>query len=358
MYRLLRSALFKLDPETAHNLTFCVVENMSRVPGFLGAVSGIVSFQSDVLCQEVFGIHFANPVGLAAGMDKNARLLPLWQALGFGSVEIGSVTARPSKGNPKPRMFRLQEDRALINRMGLNNYGATQIRDKLEGLSSKIPLGINIAKTNDISIVGRAAVEDYLISLDLLRDQGDYFTLNLSCPNTEDACTFEDKTKLEELLREVAELNLVAPILIKLSPDIEEGSLCDCIDLAMRYGVKGLVLANTSNRRPAELKHSRNEIDSIGRGGLSGEPLRENVLGLVSRAYRRAEGKLAIIAVGGVGSALDAYRCVKAGASLVQLYTSLVYEGPALVGHINRGLAKLMEKDGFKSIGEAVGVEN
>jgi dihydroorotate dehydrogenase len=367
MYRALRPLLFRLDAEAAHD-TAQRAAKLAQAGG-PAAVRALFRFEHAALRQRVLGLDVANPVGLAAGFDKNAELVPFWAALGFGFAEVGSVTARPSAGNPKPRAFRLPDDRALINRMGLNNEGADAVAERLEALRSDrsaqtLPLGVNLAKTHDPAILGDAATADFLYSFRRLAPLADYVALNVSCPNTAEGKTFEEPAAFDALLAAVmdarAEMMLTVPVLVKLSPphtaSFDPGPVNELVEIALGHGVAGFVATNTaSNRKGLATPEAR--LSEIGRGGLSGRPLAARATALVRHLYGRTDGRVPIIGVGGIDSAEAAYRRIRAGASLVQLYTALVYEGPGLVGRINKGLVRLLESDGLTSIADAVGAD-
>ena len=367
MYSLLRPLLFRLDPETAHERAHRSAKLAQA--GGPAAVRTLFRFEHEALQQRLWGLDFANPVGLAAGFDKNAELVRFWAALGFGFAEVGSVTANPSAGNPRPRLFRLPADRALVNRMGLNNDGADAVAERLRSTRRvrarhPFPLGINLAKTHDPAILGDAATEDFLYSFRRLAPLADYVALNVSCPNTTEGKTFEDPAAFDGLLAAVmaarAELGLAVPVLVKLSPppaaSFDPAPIDELVDLALGHGVAGFVATNTaSDRGGLATKEAR--LEEVGRGGLSGAPLAARSTALVRHLWRRTEGRVPIVGVGGVNSAEAAYRRIRAGASLVELYTGLVYEGPGLVGRINRGLVRLLERDGFGTVADAVGAD-
>jgi dihydroorotate dehydrogenase len=365
MYRLLRPLLFRLDAERAHEVSLQTAEFVQNVAPSL--LEPRYSFEDERLKQRLWGTVFPNPMGLAAGVDKNARLIPFWEGVGFGFVEVGSVSAMAASGNPKPRAFRLPEDEALINRMGLNNDGAAAVAERLEnGQSDRSrPLGINLAKTHDPGVMGEAALEDFRESFRLLAPEASYVVLNVSCPNTEDGQTFEDPHALDDLLTmifsEQKAPGLEIPVLIKLSPPISERvtfdtRLEDIIAVARAHGVYGFIAANTASDRK-NLRASADELDAIGEGGVSGRPLAERSTCLVRYLYRATDGEIPIIGVGGVHDADSAYDKIKAGASLVQLYTALVYEGPGLIKRIKEGLVQRLRDDDHVSIAEAVGAE-
>ena len=365
MYRSLRPFLFKLDPERAHHLSM----GAARLAQAMGAplIASTFDFEHEALNVSRWGLDFGNPVGLAAGFDKNARLVRFWGEVGFGFAEVGSVSARKARGNPRPRAFRLPEDRALINRMGLNNDGARKIARRLRQFQGQqpLPLGINLAKTHDASITGDAAVEDFRQSFRQLAPLAGYVALNISCPNTSEGKTFEDPEALDTLLTALFEereaLALDVPLLVKLSPPpservVYDSLVEDVVSVSLAHGVHGFIATNTAADRD-HLQTPPDVLGRIGRGGLSGPPLERRATQLVRYLYRKTEGRLTIIGVGGVHSAETAYSKIRAGASLVQLYTGLVYEGPGLVRQIKEGLVHCLEQDGFASVDEAVGAD-
>ncbi len=366
MYDFIRSALFQLDAEHAHALavTAARLAVATRTDSFIETNFAFDDFR---LKQTVWGLNFANPVGLAAGFDKNASLVRFWSALGFGFAEVGSVTARPSRGNPRPRAFRLPEDAALINRMGLNNKGAHKVSRRLARLNGRRQgiLGVNLAKTHDPDILGADAVDDFRESFRLLAPHADYVALNVSCPNTADGKTFESPEAFEALMEAISEERRVidpsVPLLVKLSPPYSvrvtyDSDVEGLVELALKYKVDGLIATNTAPDRES-LQADERVLKAIGGGGMSGRPLEARSTHLVRYLYRLTDGRLPIIGVGGIFSAEDAYRKIRAGASLVQVYTGLVYEGPALVRRIKEGLIELLERDGVPRISDAVGVD-
>lgn len=324
MYRLLRPLLFRLPPETAHGMaTWAMDRRLLRVR------------RPTVAPRTVFGHTFDNPIGIAAGFDKNATHVAGLTSLGFGFIEIGSVTAQPSAGNPRPRLFRLPADKALINRMGLNNAGAEAVAKRLPSVPRDVPLFINIAKSHDASLAGAAAVADYVRSAELLTPFADVVVLNVSCPNSGDGRTFEAPDALQPLLDAVMRVVGETPLLVKLSPDLPDETLVAAVGLAVSKGVAGFTVANTTVRREG-LKTDAKRLESIGNGGLSGAPLFERTIERVKRV--RGLTDLPIVAVGGIGSAKQARAALDAGANLVQIYTGFVYGGPRIVAEICRGL--------------------
>ena len=293
-------------------------------------------------------LHFANPVGLAAGFDKNADLVHFWPSVGFGFAEVGSVTALPSEGNPRPRAFRLPADRALINRMGLNNDGAEAVAAHLAELKKPdgFVLGINVAKTHDAAILGDGATEDFRTSVHHLLPFADYLALNVSCPNTAEGKTFEEPEALDTLLAAVMEeratQNSFVPVLVKFSPlasTDDMGNVDELIALSLERGVEGFIATNTASDREG-LRSSKSRLADIGAGGLSGRPLAARSTALVRHLYKKTNGSVPIIGVGGIDSPETAYERIRAGASLVQLYTGLVYEGPALIKRLKCALSR------------------
>ena len=363
MYRFFRPLLFRMDAERAHAVSLQTAELVQTVAPQL--VEPQYGFEDERLKQRLWGTTFPNPVGLAAGVDKNARLVPFWEAVGFGFVEVGSVSAMAANGNPKPRAFRLPKDQALLNRMGLNNEGAATVAERLQSNKSERnrPLGINLAKTNDPGVMGDAALEDFRESFRLLAPEASYVVLNVSCPNTEEGQTFEDPQVMNDLLSmifsEQKAPGLQVPVLVKLSPPISERvmfdtRLEDIVAVAQAHDVHGFIASNTASDRE-NLQTPAEEWKSLGDGGISGAPLADRATCLVRYLYRATDGDMPIIGVGGVRDAETAYAKIQAGASLVQLYTALVYEGPGLVKRIKEGLVERLREDGHGSIADAVG---
>ncbi|HEX8299723.1 MAG TPA: quinone-dependent dihydroorotate dehydrogenase [Rubricoccaceae bacterium] len=364
VYRLVRPLLFRLDAEAAHGLGSAAARAGQRVPR---AVRTLVGAPADAgLAQTLWGLPFRSPVGLAAGFDKNAQLVPFWEALGFGWVDVGSVSNEAAPGNPRPRAFRLPADGALVNRMGLNNEGAAAVAARLAS-RDRVPgfvVSVNVAKTHraDASaLAGAAGIEDVRQAVARLLPVADVLTLNVSCPNTADGKTFEAPDALDALLAAVSHERDAAsvhgrrvPLLVKLSPDAVD--VPALVAVALGHGTDGFVATNTAGGRDG-LQTAVGEIERIGRGGLSGRPLAARALAMTRVLYRETRGRVPVVGVGGIDSAEAAYGRIRAGASLVGLYTALVYEGPGVVRAITRGLAKHLERDGFGSIDEAVGVD-
>ncbi|MFT7838277.1 quinone-dependent dihydroorotate dehydrogenase [Saccharothrix sp. BKS2] len=339
VYRsVVRKALFRMhggDAERVHETTLGLLEGVSPAAGLVR--------RRPALERTVFGVRFPNPVGLAAGLDKNGRALPAWGALGFGFVEVGTVTRHPQPGNPRPRLFRLRASEAIINRMGFNNDGAQALADRLARLGPlSVPLGISLGKSKVTPV--EEAVGDYRASLRALYRFGDYFAVNISSPNTPGLRGLQDRGALTELLsgldeaaRELAGGAAPKPILVKIAPDLTDGAIGELLEVCDGHGVSGLIATNTTLSREGLAPADRALAGEA--GGLSGRPLAERAREVVRFVSRRTDGRLPIIGVGGIASPDDAARMLDAGASLVQLYTGFIYEGPGLVRRINRALA-------------------
>ena len=338
---LVRPWLFQADPEAAHERALNLAGTLGRCRVARDAVETMFAVEDRRLCQTVFGIEFANPVGLGAGYDKNALGLELWPALGLGFVEIGSVTARAQPGTEPPRLFRQVDKRALITRMGFNNDGAEAIFARIPPPPHRIPIGVNVGKNRDVELA--RAGESYADTIRALRDRADFFVLNVSSPNTPGLRKLQDKEMLEALLAQVHE---ELPILLKIAPDLTFDQIDDVVALAQKHGLSGIVATNTTVDHPTPPE-----------GGLSGAPLRARATECIRHIRRQTKGRMPVIGVGGVFTAEDAYEKMRAGASLVEIWTGMVYEGPAIVRNINRGLLRLLARDGFDDITEAVGTE-
>jgi dihydroorotate dehydrogenase len=360
---LIRPLLFRCDPEWTHDGAIRVGRLVGALPPLRWLLTAAYAYHDPRLRVELCGIGFRNPLGLAAGFDKNGHTAEAMAAIGCGHVEIGSISADPSSGNPRPRLFRLPQDRAIVVHYGLPNEGAEAIAARLGKKRSRVPLGINLVKTNrgiDAPPDGdEAIIDDYVRSMRVLKDAGDYFCLNLSCPNTETGRNFFAETgNIRRLMDALGDLEIDRPVFLKVSPlgGVEgmEGMLeeVEGVDI-----VSGFVF-NLPPNKPDGLRTPRQLVDSLP-GAVSGKPVEGIMDDCIGELYRRMDrDRYRIIGIGGVFSAEDAYRKIRLGASLVQVLTALVFEGPGVVGRINRGLVRLLERDGFESVGEAVGVDN
>lgn len=354
MYKLIRRFFFLCNPETIHHIIATVGELIGKVSIIKTIVHLFFRFRTEKLTQKIWGIDFKNPIGIAAGFDKDGHLANFLSALGFGYVEVGSVTAQKSLGNPKPRLFRVVQDEAIINRMGLNNAGAEQVLENIKKRDRSIPIGINIAKTHSPDIMGDEALRDILHSFEILKDEAGFITLNISCPNTTEGKTFEDPQVLTSLLNEIAKIKSDKTVLLKLSADLGEADLAQIIEISSSYKIDGYVVTNTSAKREG-LTISGSDIENIGRGGMSGRPIRDLSTRMIKKVYELTKGEVPIIGVGGIDSAETAYEKIKSGASLLQIYTGFIYQGPCIVKKINKGLTKLLERDGHANITQAIG---
>ncbi len=348
--RFARPLLFRFDPESVHDLTIRLLSYASKQSLLLNWISSNFPVSDDRLRTQVMGLDFPNPIGLAAGLDKNGLALPIWEALGFGTIELGSVTFKGQSGNTKPRLFRLPKSSALINRMGFNNEGSTVIATRLSllrdsGKWPKIPIGINVGRTK--TVTNNLAPEDYAKSMAILWPYGDYFVVNVSSPNTLGLRDLQASAALESVLNAINKVrdNLgFKPILVKIAPDLGPSKVEEIAGLAHKHSLDGIVATNTTVTRPGTTKRF-NEA-----GGLSGKPLSE--LALQTLRTLSTITDLPIISVGGIFSAQDAYARFTAGASLIQGYTAFVFHGPTWVRDINQGLIQLLNRDGYKNISE------
>lgn len=341
MYKLLKPLLFLLSPETAHKVIMKLLVILKYIP-FSGMIIRLLySYKHPLLEREVFGIKFKNPIGFAAGFDKNGDYYNEIANFGFGFVEIGSVTPEPQPGNPKPRIFRLVADNAIINRMGINNNGVKYTVDRLKKVKPNIVVGGNISKGK--TTTNEDAGKDYERCFSLLYDFVDYFVLNVSCPNVKDLDKLQDVESLSDIVDRLLTHRRYSdnyrPILFKVSPDISQAQLDEIIDLVLISGIDGIVATNTTRSRDG-LKTDKERIDFIGEGGLSGAPLYQRSLEMVKYIHKRTEGNLPIIAVGGISTPEQAYEMLQAGASLIQIYTSFIYRGPATAKRMLKYIVK------------------
>lgn len=336
MYKhLIKPILFRFNPETAHNLLFSFLSFIRHIPFTGSIIRAIYKKDTPSLKKEVFGIEFPNPVGLAGGLDKNGEFYNDMANFGFGFVEIGSLTPRPQDGNPKPRCFRVPQDKAIINRFGINNKGVRNAVEHLKKERPEIIVAANISKnTNSIN---EDAAKDYESAFALMYDFVDMFVVNVSCPNVVGLTSLQDISFLSEIVDRLLNLRMYydnyRPILLKLSPDLSTEQIDDIVDYCLRSGIDGVVAGNTTRSREG-LTIPQEQIDQIGNGGMSGAPVHKKNLELVRYINRKSEGKLPIIGVGGIMSGAQAKAMIDAGASLVEIYSGFIYEGPALIKKI------------------------
>ncbi len=349
MYPLLFALLLRrLPAETAHAIGFRLIRVAASVAPVRWMMRTVLTVRDPVLHNTVFCVDFALPLGLAAGFDKNAEGVDAWGALGFGCVEVGTVTAHAQPGNPRPRMFRLPADRAVINRMGFNNHGSGAAADALRTRRSRLPVGVNIGKTKVVPAAAAAA--DYAHSARLLAPLADYLVVNVSSPNTPGLRDLQAVDALRPLLSAVLEVVSV-PVLVKIAPDLPDADVDAVADLAVELGLAGIVATNTTLSRAG----LRSDADRCGAGGLSGAPLGRRSVEVLRRLHARVGNELVLVSVGGIETAEDAWERITAGASLIQGYTGFVYAGPFWARMIHRGLAQRVRQGGFATIADAVG---
>ena len=346
MFSILRPYIFNLDPETAHDLAIKALK-FNFLPESYFKVEN-----ENLLNTNIFGITLKNPIGLAAGFDKSAEVYNALFKFGFGFVEVGTVTPRKQFGNPKPRVFRLEKDRALINRLGFNNDGLEIVKERIIKNSPNGFLGINIGPNKDT----KNKIDDYLISLSKIYEQSNYITINISSPNTEGLRDLHEKNLFNNLMEGIKKIKkkkkISKPILVKISPDIDNNDVHNLIELIIKFNIEGIIVSNTSDKNRDDLE----DIKKLEIGGLSGKPLVDISTNLIKKFYNELKGKTKIIGVGGVDSGNSAYDKIAAGANLVQLYTGMVYKGPNIVKEIKEELIKKLIKEKIKNIDEIVGI--
>ena len=341
MYKFLRFFLFLFSPEAIHKIIIFGLKYLRFIPFSGSILRSIFCFHSPKLEREIMGIKFKNPIGLAAGLDKNGDVYNEFANFGFSFIEIGSITPLPQPGNPKPRCFRLIPDQAIVNRFGINNHGVKKVVHNLQRRKPRIVVGGSISK-NSLT-PNEKAVDDYEKAFTRLYDYVDYFVINISCPNVEDLCKLHDINSLSVIIDRLTELrrfnDSYRPILLKVSPDLSFEQLDNLIELIMVSGLDGVVATNTTLERN-ELKTSPKRLHIIGNGGLSGAPLKQKALEVIRYIHKKSEGHLPIIGTGGVMTPTDALDMLQAGASLVQIYTGFIYNGPGLVKQILKKMVK------------------
>ena len=342
MYKsLIRPILFLFDPEVIHKITFRAIKILFKIPGVKQIVKSNFNRKTPTISKNVFGLNFSNPVGLAAGFDKNAVLFDELSDFGFGFIEIGTLTPKAQPGNPKPRIFRIPEDKGLINRMGFNNEGLEDAVKRLKKKKSKVIIGGNIGK-NKVT-PNEEATSDYEKGFEALFDVVDYFVVNVSSPNTPNLRALQEKEPLKKLLARLQELNdkkiSRKPILLKIAPDLTNEQLDDIVEIVFETKIDGVVATNTTISREG-LSVEKEKIDKIGDGGLSGSPVKNRSTEVIRYLSEKSNKKIPIVGVGGIMCAADAIEKLEAGASLIQVYTGFIYEGPSIVKEINRELIK------------------
>ncbi|WP_254542839.1 quinone-dependent dihydroorotate dehydrogenase [Halomarina pelagica] len=347
LYDAAKPLLFRLPAETAHGAVHAVLRAGQGTP-VAAAVGRRLTVDDERLRTAAFGLDFPNPVGVAAGFDKNAEVPRALANLGFGHVEVGGVTAKGQPGNPRPRLFRLPEDRALINRMGFNNDGADVVGPRLARTDAPVPVGVNVGKSKVTPLPEAAA--DYRYTYERCADGGDYFVVNVSSPNTPGLRELQNREHLERIVASLVDAG-ASPLLVKLSPDLTDDAVEEALAVVEDFDLDGVIATNTTTERPASLRG----VHRAETGGLSGKPIEERATRAVRFVAERTD--VPVVGVGGVSDAAGAYAKIRAGASLVQLYTGLVYEGPTIARDVNRGLLDLLARDGFEGVEEAVGAD-
>lgn len=347
--RLARPVLFSLGAEEAHDTVAAGASFLANVPGGPVLVDALYKFERPALRTTVAGIDFPNPIGLAAGFDKDCRMAGILPSLGFGFIEVGTITPRPQPGNPKPRVFRVPEAKAIINRLGFNNHGAAAAAKRLARLGKlPCPLGINIGMNKDTP--PEKAVEDYVAAFSALKAFGDYFVVNVSSPNTQGLRDLQDRMKLERILTALRAVNDARkPVFVKIAPDLTFEQLAALVPVVAQEA-QGLIVSNTTLSRDGVPERYADV-----QGGLSGAPLKERSTAMIAEVRRMTRGRVPIIGVGGIFTSEDAYQKLRAGASLVQIYTGLIYRGPSMVRDMKRGLMRILRDQGIATIADAVG---
>ncbi len=355
--KICKPLFFKHDPEEVH-------DRMTAIGRVLGSnfltrkLTGILfRYSNPTLEQNILGIHFKNPIGLSAGFDKDALLTSIMPEVGFGFEEAGSITGEPCGGNPKPRLWRLKESKGLVVYYGLKNEGCEKISARLWNKKFNFPVGISIAKTNCAATAeAEAGIEDYFKAYKAFVDIGDYYTINISCPNAFGGQPFSDKEKLGRLMAKLEAVPTKKPIFLKISPDLSEKELDDILDVVSKHKVSGFVCTNLTKKREGNSKILDENVPMV--GGLSGKVVEDISNKFIADVYRKTRGKYIIIGVGGIFTAEDAYKKIRLGATLLELITGMIFNGPQSISEINLGLVKLLRRDRFRNISEAIGADN
>jgi dihydroorotate dehydrogenase len=354
--KILRKVYFAVDPEVVHDKMLYFGRLLGSNAITKKATTLVFGYSNSKLEQDILGIKFKNPIGLAAGFDKDAYLTDIIGCVGFGHIEVGSITKNPCKGNKKPRLWRLKKSKSLLVFYGLKNEGCKRIAKRLRGKNFTIPIGTSIAKTNsEKTVKTQAGIDDYSAAFKEFTNIGSYYTINISCPNAYGGEPFTNSKKLEGLLSRIDNIKTKKPILLKLSPDLTKKQIDKILSVVKKHKISGFVCSNLTKNRKNKKIIDKN-IPKV--GGLSGKVEEDLVNKQIKYIYGKTKGKYIIIGLGGVFCAKDAYKKIKLGASLVQLITGMVFEGPQVVSEINQGLVGFLEKDGFDNISQAIGAEN
>ncbi len=357
---IVKRIVFLFDPEDIH-------DHFNKIGRFLGSnvvtrlfTRAIFYYKNEVLKQKILGIKFENPVGLAAGFDKNIELYKILPEVGFGYEEGGSITGDKCYGNPRPRLWRLKKSQGLIVYYGLNNKGADEISNRIKKEKFKFPLGVSVAKTNcERTAMSDEGIKDYLKGFNLTKEICSYMTINISCPNTHGGQPFTDPESLAKLLKVIAKNRNKKPVFLKMPPDLKRSEIDDIIEIAAKSKIDGFICTNlTKDRTNKKMMTKIHEKNIVEFGGISGKPVEDLSNETIKYIYKKTQGKSIIIGVGGIFNAEDAYKKIRLGASLLQMITGMIFEGPQVIGEINQGLVKLLKKDGLENISQAVGIDN
>jgi len=356
---ILKPIFFKFDPEKIHDYFISIGKFLGKFYITRKITGFFFRYSNPTLEQRILGIDFKNPVGLAAGFDKNAMLTDILGDVGFGFEEIGSITGEACQGNTKPRLWRLIKSKALVVYYGLKNDGCEIISKRLKNKKINIPLMVSIAKTNSKETAEtEKAILDYFKAYEAFIDIGDFTVINISCPNAFGGQPFTEKEKLNALLERITSISKTKPIFIKMAPDLKQNEVDEIISLSQKFNIDGFICTNlTKDRENPEIKKKIKDTLTVEKGGISGKVVEDLSNKMIRYIYKKTNGKFIIIGTGGIFSAEDAYKKIKAGASLLQLITSMIFEGPQIISEINLGLVKLLKKDGFETISEAIGKE-
>lgn len=353
---IFKPVVFRFDPETVHDTVSGFGKVLSKFSLGRKVTRELFYYEHPSLSQDLLGVHFENPIGLSAGFDKNAQLTDILPDVGFGFAEVGSITGEYCPGNDRPRLWRLPESKSLLVYYGLKNDGCEKIAQRLEGKQFRIPIGISVAKTNNQACADtKVGVADYAKAFRAFANIGSFTTINISCPNTFGGQPFTDPESLDMLLEETDKIPTNKPTFVKFSPDLSIEQMDKLLEVIAKHKVHGLICSNlTKDHKRIEIK----EKDLPSFGGFSGKVQEELSNNQLAYVYKKTRGKYVLVGCGGVFTAEDAYKKIRLGASLIQMITGMIFEGPQVVGDINRGLVELLKKDGFSSIKEAVGVDN
>jgi dihydroorotate dehydrogenase len=354
---LLKPVFFRSDPEAVHDRMTRVGKTLGHFAAGRSLSSALFGYKNNTLSQNILGITFSNPVGLSAGFDKNAELTDILPSVGFGFIEVGSITGNPCEGNPKPRLWRLPQSKSLVVWYGLKNEGCEAIAERLKNKAFAIPTGMSVAMTNCTENMDiEKGIADFAKAFKVMEPIGDYITVNISCPNTVGGQPFIDPQNFGKLFNVLDEVPTTKPVFIKFSPDLTETELDTLLDIADNHRIHGIVCTNLTKKRDGNQKIKDANIPRV--GGMSGKVVQDLSNNMLAHIYKREGKRFILVGCGGVFTAEDAYKKIRLGASLIQMITGMIYEGPQVISEINRGLTELLKRDGFTNISEAIGADN